>query len=308
VFNTLAWQRLLTNLSIKVNFRTVFNLSWVGIFVDAIIPGGWSGDLFKTYLLSRDPNIDGGRSMSAIVLKNVLELLIVLGASVLGLFLLALNYTLESGVLITIGATMTLLTLPLIVIIYLSINLEATKKILRTLKRGYAFIRRRPANIEDFETKIESTVKEYHDGIMTLKTKPKTMVKPVAFQIAGWIFDLLALFLIFVSISYPVSVDKIIITNTIAVNFQTQGVALAGFAQLISVNIYRILGILPNVSAASAMLAGFASFWFKMIISFLAFQFVVFSRCVPPFCMRLSGSRGKSGKDKKMLVQSNSDK
>ena len=297
VFNTLSWHRLLANLAIKVNFRTAFNLSWVGIFVDAVIPGGWSGDLFKTYLLSRDPNVDGGRSASAIVLKNVLELLVVLGTSFLGLILLALNYTLEGGVLMTIGTTMLLLTLPLIVIIYFSTNLGATKKILRAFKRLHAFIRRRPANIEDFEAKIENTLQEYHDGIVTFKTKPKALFQPVVFQITAWIFDLAALFLIFVSISHPVPIDKIIITNTISVNFQTQGVALAGFAQLISVNIYKILGILPSVSAASTVLAGFASFWFKLVIAYFAFQTVVFSRCIPPFCMRWSIFRGKSCKD-----------
>ena len=307
-FNTLAWHRLLINLSIKVKYRTAFNLSWVGIFVDAVIPGGWSGDLFKTYLLSRDPNVDGGRSASAIVIKNVLELLIVIGTSFFGLILLALNYTLEGRVLLTIGTTMVLLTFPLIIIVYLSTNLEATKKILRAFKRFYAFIRRRPSNIEAFETKIQNTVKEYHDGIITLKTNPKALFQPVAFQTIAWSFDLLALFLIFVSIGYVVPADKIIITNVISVNLQTQGIALAGFAQVVSSSVYTILGISPLLSAASTVLAGFASFWFKVIIAFLAFQFIVFSRCVPPFCMRLSGLRGKSCKDEKLLAQSNSDK
>jgi uncharacterized protein (TIRG00374 family) len=307
-FNALAWHRLLDSLTIKVNYRMVFNLSWVGIFVDAIIPGGWSGDAFKAYLLSRDPKIDGGRTAASIVIKNVLELLIVIGMSFFGLTLLALNYTLDSGILATIGTVMLLLTLPLIIIIYLSINLGATKKILSALKRLYAFIRRRPANIEDFEKKIEKILDEYHDGITTLKTDPKTLFQTTFFQIVAWSFDILALFLIFVSIGYIVPADKVIITNIISMNLQTQGVALAGFAQVVSSSVYTILGISPLLSAASTVLAGFASFWFKTIIAFFAFQFVVFSRCVPPFCMRVSGLRGKSRKGEKLLAQSNSDK
>jgi len=306
-FNALAWHRLLGALTIKVNYRMVFNLSWVGIFVDAIIPGGWSGDAFKAYLLSRNPKIDGGRTASSIVIKNVLELLIVIGLSFFGLLLLAINYTLDSGVLITIGTAMALLTLPLIVIIYLSINLNATKKILRAFKRVYAFIRRRPANIEDFEKRIEKILKEYHDGITTLKTDPKALFQTAFFQTVAWSFDIMALFLIFVSINYIVPPDKVIITNIISMNLQTQGVALAGFAQVVSSSVYTILGIPLSYSAASTVLAGFASFWFKVIIAFFAFQFVVFSRCVPPFCMRLGGLRGKSHKDEKLLAQSDSE-
>ena len=307
-FNALAWHRLLDSLSIKVNYRTVFNLSWVGIFVDAIIPGGWSGDAFKAYLLSRYPKIDGGRTAASIVIKNVLELLMVIGTSFLGLTLLALNYTLDNGTSTAIGTVMLLLTIPLIVIIYLSVNLGATKKILTALKRLYAFVRHRPANIEDFEKKIEKLLDEYHYGITTLKTDLKTLFQTTFFQAVAWCFDILALFLIFVSIGYIVPADKIIITNIISVNLQTHGVALAGFAQVVSSSVYTILGISPLLSAASTVLAGFASFWFKTIIAFFAFQFVVFSRCVPPFCMRISSLRGKSRKSEKLLAQSSSDK
>jgi uncharacterized protein (TIRG00374 family) len=291
-FNALAWYSLLGSLSIKVNYRLIFNLSWVGIFVDAIIPGGWSGDAFKAYLLSRDPKIDGGRTAASIVMKNVLELLLVICLSFFGLILLAINYTLESGVLIAIGTAVVLLTLPLIVIIYLSVNLDATKKILEMLKRLYAFVRHRPANIE---------------GITVLGNNPKSLFQATFFQIIAWGFDIMALFLIFASINYPVPADKIIITNTLSVNLQAQGVALAGFAQVVSSSVYTILGIPLSYSAASTVLAGFASFWFKTIIAFFAFQFVVFSRCVPPFCMRMSRLRGKSCKDEKLLVQSSTN-
>jgi uncharacterized protein (TIRG00374 family) len=306
-FNALAWHRLLSTLSLKVSYRTVFNLSWVGIFVDAVIPGGWSGDAFKAYLLSRDPNVDGGKTASSIVVKNVLELFLTLGISVLGLVLLAMNYTLEGGVLMTVGITLLLLTAPLIIIIYFSVNTNATKKVLRAFKRLSAFMRRHPSNMNEFEARIEKPLKAYHDGLATLRKNTRALVQPVIFQTLAWSFDLLALFFIFVSIGYNVPADKVIITNTIAANLQTQGVALAGFAQLISVNIYNILSIPPPISGASTVLAGFASFWFKTIIAFFAFQSVVFSRCIPPFCIRVGGLRGKSRKDEKLLVRSDSE-
>jgi uncharacterized protein (TIRG00374 family) len=306
-FNALAWHSLLRSLTIKVKYRLVFKLSWVGIFVDAIIPGGWSGDAFIAYLLSRDPEIDGGRTASSIVIKNVLELLIVIVLSFFGLVLLALNYTLEGGVLIAIGTTMVLLTLPLIIIIYLSINLGATKKIIGFLRRLYVFVRQRPTSMEEFEEKVGKTLAEYHDGIAALKANPKTLFKTTFFQMIAWSFDIIALFLVFASIGYIVTPDKVIITNIISGNLQAQGVALVGFAQVVSSSVYTVLGISPFLSAASTVLAGFASFWFKVIIAFFAFQLVVFSRCIPPFCMHMNGLRGKSHKDEKLLAQSNSD-
>ena len=302
-FNALAWQCLLESLKLKATYSTVFKLSWVGIFVDAIIPGGWSGDAFKAYLLSRDPNIDSGKTVASVVMKNVLELLIILAVSFLGLILLATNYTLDFEVMVTIGTVMVLLTLPLVVIVYLSINFSATKRILRRLKRFYAFVRRRPVNAEEFEKKMEEKLREYHDGMVALKANPKSLFQTLSYHAIAWSFEIIALFLIFASINYPVPADKIIITNTLAVNLQTQGIALVGFAQLVASNVYTILGIPGSYSVASTVLAGFASFWFKVIIAFFTFQIVVFSRCLPPFCIRLGNLRGKNSKDENLLTQ-----
>ena len=307
VFNALAWHRLLVSLKISVNFRRIFNLSWVGIFIDSIIPGGWSGDAFMAYLLSKDPEIDVGKTAASIVIKNVLELLIILLASFFGLALLALNYTLNVGVILAIGTVIALLTLPLIAILYFSLNIGATKKLLGYLEGLYEFVRRRPFNIEEFERKIEKTLERYRDGLAALNANPRTLFQTIFFQAAAWGFEITALFLVFASIGYPIPADKVIITNTLSVNLQAQGIALAGFAQVVSSNVYTVLGIASVYSVASTVLAGFASFWFKLIIAFFAFQFVVFSRCIPPFCIRFSWLRGKSCKEETVLPKRESD-
>jgi uncharacterized protein (TIRG00374 family) len=304
-FNALAWDRLLESLSIKVSFRKIFNLSWVGIFVDGLIPGGWSGDAFMAYLLSRSPTVDGGKTAASIVIKNILEVLIVVIMSFLGLILLALNYTLEGAILIAMGTAIALPTLPFIIIIYLSTNLNAIKKILSFFKNLYSYIRRRPANIEEFEKKMEKTLEKYSQGIESLKSNPKTLFQTIFLQATAWTFEIVALFVVFASIGYPVPADKVIITNVLSANLQSQGLALAGFAQVVSSSVYTILGISPIYSAASTVLAGFVSLWFKMIIGFCAFQFVVFSRCVPPFCIRVRGLRGKSCEEDRLLPENN---
>ena len=53
-FDALAWKSTLDGLSVKTTFRRIFSLSWVGHFVDTLIPGGLSGEVFKTYLLTKD--------------------------------------------------------------------------------------------------------------------------------------------------------------------------------------------------------------------------------------------------------------
>jgi uncharacterized protein (TIRG00374 family) len=283
VFNSLTWQGILGKLSIQTTFRRVFTLSWVGTFVDALIPGGWSGDIFKAYLLSKD-GIDGAKTAASIVIKNVLELLVTLGALVTGMVLLAINYSLDSNVILAVGITMVLLSLPLIIIIYFSANVANMRRVLGWANRLFARIRGRPVDTSpSAEGKLMHSLGEFHDGLMLMKTNPKAMVRPMIYQSLAWTFDILTLFLIFASIGYIVSPDKIIITNTIVVNLQSQGFALAGFTQMVSSAIYTVLGISPLISMTSSLLAAFPTFWFKTAIAFVAFQVIVFDRAIPFF-------------------------
>jgi uncharacterized protein (TIRG00374 family) len=268
VFNALTWKATLDSVSVKTTFRRVFNLSWVGAFLDCIIPGGWSGDVFMTYLLSKDKGVDGSKAFASIIIKDVLELAVVLGSLIVGMILLVLNYSVNSVLLIAIGLTLVFLALPLFLIIYLSTNVSATKKLLKVVVRLVARVRDKPFDSADLENKIT----DFHDGIMSMKNRPRAMVKPLVFQTITWIFDIIALLAVFVALGSMVGVDRVVITNSIVNNVRGQGVALAGFSQIISSQLYQVLGINISLAQASSLLAGFANFWFKLVISFVFFQ------------------------------------
>src|SRR3989339_923273 len=119
-FHALVWFQLLNSVSIKLGFRRTYVLYWVGVFVDNLIPGGWSGDLFKAYLLNKDPTIESGKAVASVVAKNMYEAIFNLGNMLLGMALLLLNYSFEGTLLITLGGIMLLLTLPLIILMVAS--------------------------------------------------------------------------------------------------------------------------------------------------------------------------------------------
>ena len=268
VFNALTWKATLDIVSVKTKFRRVFNLGWVGAFVDSVIPGGLAGDLFMTYLLSKDKGVDGPKALASIIIKDVLELAVVLGSLIIGMILLVLNYSVNSFLLIAVGITLVFLALPLILIIYLSTNVSATKRLLQLLVGAIGKIRKKPFDSTDLEGKIT----DFHDGIMSMKTYPKAMIKPIVYQTMTWIFEILALFFVFVALGSAIGVDKIVITNTVVSNIRGQGLALAGFSQIVSSQLYEILGINLSLAQASSLLAGFANFWFKLVVSFVFFE------------------------------------
>src|SRR4030066_659653 len=271
IFNSLAWKATLDNVSVKTTFKRVFYLGWVGAFLDCLIVGGWSGDIFMTYLLGGDEGVDVVKVAASVIVKDILELLVTLLSLMIGMVLLILNYSINTFILAAIGITMSFFALPLILIVYLSTNISVTKRLLQFLVRIIAKIKRKKPN-DAFEQKIATQIANFHDVIMIIKKKPKRMIKPMIFQTMTWIFSIVALYLVFVSLGTIIGLDKIIITNTIVSTISNQGVALAGFSQIISSSLYQVLGINVSMAEASSLLAGFAGFWFVLVISFVFFQ------------------------------------
>ncbi|MGZ4851459.1 MAG: lysylphosphatidylglycerol synthase transmembrane domain-containing protein, partial [Candidatus Bathyarchaeia archaeon] len=214
MFNSLAWKAILDSVSVKTTFRRVFYLGWVGAFLDCLIVGGWSGDIFMTYLLGGDEGVDIVKVAASVIVKDVYELLVTVLSLIIGIILLILNYSINSFILTAIGITMLFFALPLVLIVYLSTNISVTKRLLQFLVRLIARIKhKKPTG--GFEQKIATQIANFHDVIMIIKKKPKSMIKPMIFQTMTWVCSIAALYLVFLSLGTIIGVDKIIITNTI---------------------------------------------------------------------------------------------
>ena len=289
VFDALAWKSTLDTLKVKTTFNRIFSLSWVGHFVDTLVPGGLAGDAFKTYLLTKDKDVNGSKAVASIVIKDILELLVIMGSLIVGMVLLLANYSVETAVITTIGITMALLALPMVLIVYLSMNIRATEKLLRFTEGIIGKLKGKEASAKSLHEKVHNQITEFHDGFMSIKSNKKSIVKPIVFQSFTWVFEVIGFFLVFLAVGHYIGIDKVMITDTIVSNVQGQGVALAGISQIVSSGLYTGLGILPEVAVASSLLAGFASFWFKLVLSFGFFQVTVFERCIPVVCNKCIG-------------------
>jgi uncharacterized protein (TIRG00374 family) len=258
------------------------------VFVDNLVPGGWSGDLFKAYLLSRDSELDGGKAVASVVAKNFYEAIFNLGSMVLGLTLLIWNYTLaDNGIFLSIGVIMVLLTLPLMILLAVSFKPKEAKRVMG------AFLRL--LKLSRLQTVMEKMVEDYHDGIKYLLQTPKMLLKPAVLSFFAWGFELLALFLVFVSLGEIIPVDKVIVVRSIAGNLDAQGYAFAGYAQVVTTALYTVLGVNIALSASVALLGGLVVFWLKTGVSYAAFHCTVFAPC-HNFVCRAVGIEGYASK------------
>jgi uncharacterized protein (TIRG00374 family) len=277
-FHTLVWFQLLRALSFKLSFRRTYILYWVGVFVDNLVPGGWSGDLFKAYLLNKDPTVESGKAVASVVAKNMYETIFNLGNMIFGIILLLLNYTFEGYLLITLGGIMLLSTLPLAILIAAGFKPKGAKKIIAALFRFLASIGRNRWNFSWLQAKVNKAFDDYREGMKILLQNRKVLFKPMLPSFFAWSFEIIALIFVFAALGLLIPPDKVIIVHAIAGQVEVNGVLFAGYSQIITSELYRALGVPFITGASMAVLSGTGLFWLKTGISYTAFHYTIFSR------------------------------
>ena len=298
-FHTLVWFNLLNSLSIRLRFRKTYVLYWVGVFVDNLVPGGWSGDLFKAYLLNKDPNIQSGKAVASVVAKNVYEAILNLGSMILGIMLLLVNYTLEGSLLISLGGIMLLLTLPLFILLLASFRPQSAKALVAAFFQLICTLSRKRSRLARLEVKVQKALGDYHEGMKTLLENPKMLIKPMILSFFAWGFEVLTLLFVFESLGQLIEIDKVVIVRSIAGNVEAQGYAFVGYAQIISSEIYNALGVPFAIGASVALLSGVVIFLLKTVLSYIAFQYTIFSPRSSFFNRRSGGDHHKKAKKNK---------
>jgi uncharacterized protein (TIRG00374 family) len=274
VFSSLVWAGLLNCLSIKISRTKALLLTWVGLFFEATVPQlGWSGEVSKTYMLTKDSNIDAGKVGASVVGQKMFTMTISVVALGTGLGLALVNYSLPLTTTLLIAAILSLSILGLSIVYYVSMKPTATKTLLAWGIKIALFFRKR-WNPQNFKSKAEDMLGNFHISIGQLKAEPRMLVAPIAFAIISFVFEISVIFLTFMALGYPVPVDKVLIVFTLTGALQTVGVTVFGFTEIVMTSIFTFLGIPVDLSFSVTLLTRVVNLWFRLIVSYSALQWV----------------------------------
>ena len=79
--NAMTWQYFLRPLAVKVPLRKTFLFTWIGVFVDLLVPAeSISGDASKVYLMTKESGENAGKVVASIVSHRILAMVISLGS------------------------------------------------------------------------------------------------------------------------------------------------------------------------------------------------------------------------------------
>lgn len=272
LFSSLVWRSLLRNLQVNIGTRKALLFTWVGLFFDATVPQlGWSAEVSKTYLLTKDSDFEAGKIGASVVGQKIFNMTITVVAMALGLGFVLGSYAPPFVVTFVISLVLSLSILTLILVYYVSIKPSATKTLLNYAIRIVLFFRK-TWNPEGFRLKADGLLSTFHMGIEQLRGNLKTLVKPVAYSVTSFIFEISVTFITFAALGYPVPVDKVLIVFTLTGVLQTAGVTFFGLPELIMTVTFTALGIPAPLSVSVALLVRAVSLWFRLVVSYAALQ------------------------------------
>jgi len=279
VASSLTWHYFLRPLSVNVPFRKTFLFTWIGVFVDLLIPAeSISGDASKAYLMSKESGENAGKVVASVVSHRILSMVIALSSLIISsLLLFILQYELPAFVsnLILLVALGTVISL--IFIVLLSIREQLTQKLIDLLLRFFNFILRGRLKLASLRSKAKKALSAFHQSIEVLSRNPRSLVRPVFFSIVTWFLSVLLSYLVFVSLGHPVSFVLVTIVYSISVTIQNIPIGVpgeVGLVEIVMTSLYGLLGVPVGISAAATVLIRVLTVWFRLLLGFLAVQWV----------------------------------
>lgn len=271
-FSALVWRHLLNSLQVELSTRKALLFTWVGLFFEATVPQlGWSGEVSKTYMLTKDSRNDAGKIGASVVGQKIINMTITVVAMALGLSFVLISYPLPTIVTLLVSIVLALSIFTLLLVYYISIKPFATNKLLNWAIRIILFFRRN-WNSLNFRVTAQEFLERFHDGIQQLSAKPKELVKPAIYAIISFTFEVSVTFLTFVALGYSVPVDKVLIVFTLTGTLQTVGITFFGFPELIMSVSFTAMGIPAALSVSVTLLTRVVSLWFRLVVSYVALQ------------------------------------
>ena len=273
-FSAVTWHSLMESLQIENSLRRAFLFTFAGYFFDATLPEpGWSGDITKSYMLSKKTDQDVGKIVASVVSQKVIGMAVTILLLVVGFGLLSVNVSLPLQVIIFFGIIMALSVGSFIVVYLMSTSYKTTRSVLNKLLIPIAlFFLRRRFNESQFRSNAEKFLNMFHEGIDTLGTNKKALVKPILFYVLSVSFDISIVFFVFASLGYPIPVDKVLIVYALTGTLASIGVSFVGLTEIITSTAYQVLSIPLALSFSVTLLTRVVTLWFKLIIGYITFQ------------------------------------
>ena len=286
-FVALAWQDLLKTLAVKTKLRSLFLYTWVGYFVDLVVPcQAVCGEVTRIYLVHGENQ----ESYGAVAASSLTNRIISYFISSVGLL---------SGIVLVLTRANSVppLVLQLLIIglagtfvyfgglVYLAMDERAAGKVAGILFRVIGALRLSRFLPADLQERVRGSLLVLHEGFRTFRDKPKRLVKPFLFQFLSMALNIGVYVLVFYSLGLTtLFLDFFIIVYFIVGTIQIAAAVFSvGALDIALANLFASYGVRDiGFGALAATLLRFLTFWMPIVVGYVTVQLIGARRLLNP--------------------------
>ncbi len=273
VMFTITW-RFLT--PVNISLYTLFRFYMAGTFINNITPSfGTGGEPVKAMLLGKETGTSKACCFASVVSQRIVNMFPFLTIGILGIGLLfsrpeiKLNTWEFVGLLFSIVAGFGIFGL----LVYFYIRKDKLSSFVHSVIRFFApFIGliKKGFDHRAYAEAAERSINSFHGGLKDIHHNKNGISKAILFSFFGWMFDIMAIYTVFLSIpGAHIHIGVLIITYTIAMVsgwlpfFLPGGL---GIVDGIMAGLFILGGVPYYIAILATMLYRLSSYWFNTIV------------------------------------------
>ena len=280
IFYAMTWHDILKTLSLKLSLRRAILYSWVGNFVDLVLPlETISGELTRLYLIQRDIKGDLGRAVASLVYHRIISISTTLFALAASSIYLIIAYRIQLGVIIFLLSVLACTTATIILILYLSFNRKSAERVAHVIIKVASFLIKDEKRLESLKDRSMRELSVFYDAAIVLGKNPWMLAKPLLYSYLSWFSQLIVYLLVFyaLGVSWIIYyIPQMIVVFSITLAVQTIPVGFpVGLVEFVMTYLYNILlKTSPAMNGLATSLIRIVTFWFQIIVGFIIVQWM----------------------------------
>ena len=271
---TITWRVLGAE---NISLYKLFRFYMAGTFINNITPTfGTGGEPVKAMLLGKETGISKAECFAGVVSQRMLNMFPFLTIGGLGIWLLFSKPRQIQLATWEIAALMFSVALALFVfglIIYFYIRKDKLSSFVHSLLRFFApfigFVKK-GFDHHAYASAVEESIDSFHGGLRNIHHNKYGLAKAVLFSYLGWIFDILAIYAVFLSLDEThIHISVLVITYTISMISGWLPLFLPGGLGIVdgTMAILFIYGGVPvEMAVLATLLYRLASYWFNTVL------------------------------------------
>ncbi len=270
-FDSLIWHSLLKALSVKIKLRRVVLYNWIGNFVELVIPCETvCGEVTRIYLSQKETQGNVGTTAATVISSRIISTFVYTGGLLAGFISLIIANQVPIYIITPLALVVAGTAAVLAIVFYVALKEGAAEKLIVALTRLTRIITKNRVKFEHQKERIQQSLLSFSGAFRTYKENPRYLVKPAAFAVVAWFFNLLVYLMVFYSLGFGrISIIDLAVVYCITMTVETLTAGFpVGAVEITMINLYTLYGVPIAIAVAATTLTRVLTFWCQIFVGY----------------------------------------